>query len=670
MALSAFRTNTLVRIGGVEYKLLRKVTSSLWQLEHTRSSRIIELERDEILHHIAEGTLTFIGREVAEIRRPALAIDGTDFEQAKVRRAYVQAALGQANTVLAVQDAVNKLWEKLKIPERPPSYSTIQRWKSRYLQAGKDIAVLCDNAAGKGNRNDRYPREVMEICRQSIQLRYLVRERATIQDTLDHATHCVDKENQLRPTELFLKLPTRSLIKRLIKELPAYDVYAARFGPDAARREFRSVTRHTTSERPLDRAEIDHTILDLLVLDDETCLPLGRPYLTLCIDHYSRCVLGVFISFTSPGYMSVAECLKDCFRPKVWLKAAFPDIKNEWPAYGVMSALVLDNGVEFHSKSLEQACYSLGIEMSYAPRRQAWFKGTIERFIGTTNRSVAHGTPGTTFSNIMDKGDYDPAKHAVITLSRLKKIVRKWIADVYHQRPHRSIQTTPADKWKSTIKLEDIPLPDESTNFDVVMGRVEERTLTHNGIQHEGLVYNSEELTQLRLREGPKLRVQVRANDTNIGSIYVLDPSTSVAYSVPALRQDYAEGLSLWQHNVIKHWQAREPHLGTGPDGWLQAKEDIAQLIEQDLQLKRRKTRKRAARFQEDTKRNQRQATTPSSEFECNPSAPLALSASSFTADAPTLPPVAENTQDCCGNDSDEQHPQFTAVYRGLPTNE
>jgi putative transposase len=151
---------------------------------------------------------------------------------------------------------------------------------------------------------------------------------------------------------------------------------------------------HTISERPLDRAEIDHTLLDLLVLDDETCLPLGRPYITLCIDHYSRCILGLFISFTPPSYMSVAECLKDCFRPKVWLKTAFPEIKNDWLAFGVMSTLVLDNGLEFHSESLQQACYSLGIEMNYAPRRQGWFKGTIERFIGTMNRAVAHGTPG------------------------------------------------------------------------------------------------------------------------------------------------------------------------------------------------------------------------------------------------------------------------------------
>lgn len=675
MGLCAFHANTIVRLNGVEYTLLRQATDTLWQLEDTKSRRIVELDHDLILRHIADGTLTFPGSKIAEIRRPTSVTYGADFELAKVRRAYVQAVLKAANTKLAVQDAVNNLWNKLKVPEKAPSYATIQRWKSHYRQGRQDITVLRDNTAAKGNRTERYPCEVLELCRQSIDNKYLARERGTVQATLEDATHRVDKENQLRPPELFLKLPTRRLIKRLIHEIPAYDVYAARFGPDAARREFRSVMGHTISERPLDRAEIDHTLLDLLVLDDDTCLPLGRPYITLCIDHYSRCVLGVFISFTPPSYMSVAECLKDCFRPKVWLKTTFPEIKNEWPAYGVMSTLVLDNGLEFHSESLQQACYSLGIEMNYAPRRQGWFKGTIERFIGTMNRAVAHGTPGTSFSNIMDKGDYDPAKHAVITLSRLKTILRKWIVDVYHQQTHRAIQTSPADKWKSSIRLEDIPLPDESTNFDVVMGRVGEKALTHKGIEHEGLLYNSEQLTELRHREGAKLRVEIRANDSDIGHIYVLDPSTSASYSVPALRQDYAKGLSLWQHNVIKRWQAKDPNLGTGPDGWLQAKEDIAQLIEQDFQLKRRKTRKRVARFKEDSKRNQPKVPENNPESEWIPAAPLALASSSstglFPASATPEPPLStEGIPDVASTNIRAPYPQFGAIYKEIQTNE
>ncbi|MDR3736464.1 MAG: hypothetical protein P4L10_13130 [Acidobacteriaceae bacterium] len=50
-----------------------------------------------------------------------------------------------------------------------------------------------------------------------------------------------------------------------------------------------------------------------------------------------------------------------------------------------MRELVLDNGLEFHSESLEQVCYSPGIEMHYSARREPWFKGKIERFFGSLN---------------------------------------------------------------------------------------------------------------------------------------------------------------------------------------------------------------------------------------------------------------------------------------------
>jgi len=68
--------------------------------------------------------------------------------------------------------------------------------------------------------------------------------------------------------------------------------------------------------------------------------------------------------------------------------------------------------------------------MHYSPRKKPWFKGKIERFFRTYNKGVAHGAPGTCFSNIFDRGDYDPVRHAVVTLSTLKKISRLWVAKV------------------------------------------------------------------------------------------------------------------------------------------------------------------------------------------------------------------------------------------------
>jgi len=295
--------------------------------------------------------------------------------------------------------------------------------------------------------------------------------------------------------------------------------------------------------------------------------------------------------------------LSSILLPKVGFKEEYPEVKSEWPAYGVMRELVLDNGLEFHSESLEQVCYSLGIEMHYSARREPWFKGKIERFFGSLNRGVAHGVPGTSFSNILEKDDYDPAKHAVITLSTLKQIIRMWVADVYHQKHHRAIQTTPAAMWTSSIKPEDIRLPDDSTQMDAVMGRVYQRVLTHKGIEFEGLFYNSPELTEWRRGEGASLDVEIRVDESDIGAIHVLSPKTSRAYLVPALNQSYAAGISLWQHKTIKHWQAQYSDPDKSLPGLLQAKETIGRLIQEDFGLKRTRSRKRIARYMEGSER-------------------------------------------------------------------
>ncbi|OAN45284.1 hypothetical protein A6A04_20920 [Paramagnetospirillum marisnigri] len=334
-----------------------------------------------------------------------------------------------------------------------------------------------------------------------------------------------------------------------------------------------------------------------MVLDDRTGLPLGRPFVTGCIDDYSRCILGLFISFEPPSYLTVARCLRDAFLPKTWLQERYPRVSHCWEAHGVMRELVVDNGAEFHSDSLEAACWSLGIEIHYAPRKTGWFKAKIERFLGSMNRGIAHGTPGTTFSNIFEKDEYDPSKHAVVRLSVLQEMMRIWVVDYYHQKPHRTLGVPPASMWASCIRPEDILVPDDPARLDAILGRADGRVLSHRGIELDGLFYNSPELTGLRMRYGDRLDVEIRIDDSNIGEIIVLAPDKTRMFEVRCLSFEYADGLSRWQHQVCKRFAAH--HIGaSNPMSWLEAKEMIARIIDEEFAHKRRKSAKRLARYQ------------------------------------------------------------------------
>lgn len=665
MGTSALEQNASVQIDGAEYRLQRKVSDTCWQLEHTRTKRIQEFEHDQLLRKYADGTLTLVSSGIVSQSGPVSpVISAQDHGAARLRRLYVMAALDVPNTPQAINRAIAEVWEKHKTPAKAPSWSSVYRWKTRYLASKGDFRALVDYAKTKGNRSGRYPAEVIEFCNQSIETKFLKRERNTIQETLDDAVSRLSRENKLRPDGMALPLPTRRLITRLIKQIPAFDKHSARYGHEAARKAFRSVNGHRVTNAPLERAEIDHTILDLFVVDDRTSLPMGRPYVTACIDDFTRCILGIYVGFNPPSYQTVAQCLKDCFRPKVELRDEYPEIKSEWPAYGVMRELVLDNGLEFHSESLEQVCYSLGIEMHYSARREPWFKGKIERFFGSLNRGVAHGVPGTSFSNIFEKDDYDPAKHAVITLSTLKQIIRMWVADVYHQKHHRAIQTTPAAMWTSSIKPEDIRLPDDSTQIDAVMGRVYRRVLTHKGIEFEGLFYNSPELTEWRRGEGASLDVEIRVDESDIGSIHVLSPKTSRAYSVPALDQSYAAGISLWQHKTIKHWQAQHSDSNKGLTGLLQARETIARLIEEDFGLKRTRSRKRIARYIEGSERAPMQPRTSETTSRASQAVNTGAIADSLPAKKQPQAIRFDNTEVHAVQDVSLNLPDFEVIYK------
>lgn len=69
-------------------------------------------------------------------------------------------------------------------------------------------------------------------------------------------------------------------------------------------------------ERPLEVVQIDHTLADIILVDQVERKPLARPWLTLAIDVTTRVVLGAYVSFDAPSVLSIGLCLDHCVRPK------------------------------------------------------------------------------------------------------------------------------------------------------------------------------------------------------------------------------------------------------------------------------------------------------------------------------------------------------------------
>lgn len=616
MSLHQFCKKAIVFINQTEYELIREVAENLWQLEDKKTGRFHEYTMDSLKSLYADGSLLFprdpiskdhlnqagdansrlVKRDVSE---EALAI-------AKYKLAFVKGVEGLPKTDAKLRQSIQSVSQKFNDNKKPPHPTTVCRWVKQYMQYGKDIFALVDQHHHKGNREERYIQDVLDLVKDSIDVVYLKRERKTIVDTYEDAIVRVDRVNKERPGSMQLPLPTLRLVRRLIHEIPFYDRHAARYGRLAASRFIRAKLKHHFTKGPLDVAQIDHTQLDLFVVDEQTGMPMGRPWITICLDVHTRCVLGFYIGFESPSYLSVGKCLKHAILPKVNLKNDFPDINNAWEAYGVMDRILVDNGLEFHSHSLEQACLSLGISIEFTPRKKPWFKGHVERFNRTINAGVSHGIAGTSFSNIFEKDDYDPVKHAIITLDVLRHIVHKWIADYYHQKPHRGLdQYSPAAFWAANVKAEDITMAHDPAEINKMLGRtIPEKSITHKGIELNGLLYNSPELMQLRRIHGDGLKADIRIDESDIGQVYVVLEQNQGYLTVPALNIDYAKGMSKWLHEKCRQF-AKDRIGKSDPLTWARAKVQIAEIVEDAMNFKRKKKHApQVGRYRDESKKN------------------------------------------------------------------
>jgi len=603
MNCSSLKAGTNFVLSGKKGSLLRKLDDDIWQVEDFLTKRISQLSEEQLINSYLEGTFkiesTHSSRqenlERVKVQEKATEIE---WEEALVRRKYVKAVLDVPSTHSRIGPIIEEVWDSIKKPKKPPNSATVIRWKNKFVSAEGDIASLIEKRGRKGNRESRFSDEERSFIEESINTKISRGEKRTVQWVIDDASALVIEENKLRLTNDQLKMPTRSIVQRMVNEIDARELYLAQKGYAATNNAFRSVLGHRVTSAPGERSEADHTQLDVYVIDDKTDFPLGRPWLTVCIDDYTRCVLGIFISFEEPSYYTVAECLKHALLPKKLPPQEHISTEHSWNSYGVMRELVVDNGLDFHSKSLEKLCYSMNIEIHYSARKTPWFKGKVERFLGTLNKDLIHPMPGTTFSNIVEKGDYDPVKHALIKYSVLKEIVNKWVVDVYHQKTHRSLGVSPSRMWETSIRKDEILVPDDPDLLNVVMGHSQKRVLSHKGIELFGLLYNSPELSKLRDREGLKLSVQVRVIFSNIGQIFVFSPDGSEVFKVPALRKEYASELTEYQHRICQNF-AKEKLGDDSPDGWLLAKKAIADLIRHEILGGKKKRRRGLARYME-----------------------------------------------------------------------
>ena len=612
MSLHALRKGHHVKMGPSEFEILRRMNGGTWQLQNIATGEWRTFDEHDLLDRFAKNELSFVAR----VEGPCRSSERMDLKLhrdlstyppklvalAKNRVEYAK-EIDRRQPISITQKAIEPLIQL--ISERvqdvnPPGWRTVCRDFRKWITAGRDIRAIILRHADRGKRGTRMAPEAKTVSDQAIEELYMAAERKRVPEVHLEIMRRLTDANRFRGENDKLPIPSRSTIYREIARLLPYEVMAARYGKRRADLEFRVSTTGPVTTRALERVVMDHTPSDLIIVDDNSMLPLGRPTITSALDEHTRCPLGFYAGFEPPSCLAVMRCLKHAILPKTYLSRQFPSVKNGWECYGVPELVVVDNPAEFHSRHFEMACLQIGCDIQYAKVLVPWYKGKIERFQGTLNHDLMHGKPGTTFSNVLERDDYDPSKHAVVLLSTFLEILHKWIVDVYLQTPHRGIKDTPAHRWQGETSDLPPPLPPSAAALDVVLGMAAQRVVFHYGIELGGLKYNSSELGELRRRIGRSAKVEITFDPGNLGQIHVLDPLKQTYIYVPALDQAYAKGLSLWQNRVIRRYAQHQLQGRTDIVALAQAKAEIRALIDRDFRRKSTRGRKRHARFMED----------------------------------------------------------------------
>lgn len=314
---------------------------------------------------------------------------------------------------------------------------------------------------------------------------------------------------------------------------------------------------------PMERWQIDHTPVDVLLVSAIDGEVLGRPYLTLIIDVATRMVAGYFISWDRPGARSVAMALLCAVGPKGPLLERL-GLTGDWPVCGLPVALHSDNAAEFaKSVAYRRACDNSDIERQLRDIGKPRDGAHIERLIGTM-MARCHFLPGTTFSNIRQREKYDSAGNATLTIEELEKWLVEQILD-YHERRHGGLGCSPRQAWEAMCRDQEIAprWPANLEQFYLSFLPRRRATIQRQGVQLFTLEYCGPALQELRRHMVEKVELRYDPHDLSRVFVQNLD---GLWVPVPSRYPDCPR-ISLWE---VEAEQRRRRILELGPArGWM-----------------------------------------------------------------------------------------------------
>jgi putative transposase len=479
--------------------------------------------------------------------------------------------------------------------------ATIYRWIGDYQRTHRVSCFLKKPRADQGTT--RISEELERIIEEAIKTKYLGAEKPSIVDVVEEvALQC--RQKQFKP-------PHDNTVRRRVSLVSERTKLEKRQGREAAENKFDPMLGHFPgADYPLAVVQMDHTPMDIIVVDEEDRKPINRPYLTIIIDVFSRMVLGFAIYLEKPSAFTSGLAISHAILTKdEWLDEL--SVKVDWPCWGKFRKLHCDNAKEFRGTVIGRACEEHKITVEHRPKGRPRYGGHVERGFRTFMRRL-HTVKGTTFSDIKERAKYDSSGRAIMTRRELERWFTIYIAKYYPNKFHRGIKDTPLHRYKAGILGTDghmgIGLPEriqDSTRFMLDFMPFEERSVQDYGILLNHVYYYDDALRHWICARDPadpakSRKFIIRYNPRKMHEVYFYDP-VSADYITIAYRDRSHPPASWWEIQAAADRLNREGRSHVNEDLIFEAIEEMREIEEESERITKGARRKREKRKHQPT---------------------------------------------------------------------
>jgi putative transposase len=532
-----------------------------------------------------------------------LETDPQDWLIAEQRRDFIE-------PLLARQALASEVAARIVV-ETGISRATLYRWVQAFRNTGLLSSLLPTKRSG-GRGRGRLSKEVEGIIKDCIENYHLTDQKRSVAATAEEVRRLCSNAG--------LALPHPLTVRKRIKWLTDRERVARREGPRVAEQRFDpNISSIPDADWPLAMVQVDHTLLPVMIVDEASRLSIGRAWITLAIDVNSRMALGMCLTLDPPSAMSAGMCISHAILGKEkWMAELGEEV--DWPCWGVMGTLHMDNAREFRGDMLKVACAEYDIDLHLRPVKKPRYGAHIERLMGTVSEALKT-LDGATFSGPKEKGEYDSEIRALLTLSELEKWLVLFFAR-YHHRVHSGLGTTPLQKWKEGLLgtkgkpgrgLPARRLDEEKIRLDFMP--FEERTIQDYGVVIDDVHYFHDVLRPWINAPDPNFprhrrKFRFKRDPRDISHLYFFDPEVRRYCAIP-YRDLSLPPVSIWELRDAKE-RARERGISTDHEKEVFTLINRQRELESDAAHKTKVARRQVQkRIEHDKARNKKSVELP-----------------------------------------------------------